>query len=120
LGQGGIFSGFVVLVVVIGFILLKPSIIPKPFSPQLSSGFPMIDFLPLVQDISINQVGNDDDYVDFRKGNENAKVVIVEFSDFQCPACSRAANMMSQMVEKYKEHVLLVFRNYPLSFHILR
>ncbi len=51
------------------------------------------------------------------RGPENAKVTIVEFSDFQCPYCSRAKNTVDQVMEAYAGKVRLVFRHMPLDFH---
>jgi protein-disulfide isomerase len=51
------------------------------------------------------------------KGNKNAKVVIQEFSDFQCPFCGRVNPTMKQVMETYKDKVKVVWRNYPLPFH---
>ena len=50
-------------------------------------------------------------------GPENAKVTIVEFSDFQCPFCTRAASVVHQIREKYADKVRFVFRQYPLPMH---
>lgn len=50
-------------------------------------------------------------------GPADAKVILVEFSDFECPYCSRAASVTSQIKEKYGDKVRFVFRQYPLSFH---
>jgi protein-disulfide isomerase len=50
-------------------------------------------------------------------GPDDAKVQIVEFSDFQCPYCSRAANAAKKVKEKYSDKVRFVFRHFPLSFH---
>lgn len=50
-------------------------------------------------------------------GPENAKVTIVEFSDFQCPFCTRAASVVHQIREKYGDKVRFVFRQYPLPMH---
>ena len=50
-------------------------------------------------------------------GPATARVTIVEFSDFQCPYCSRAANAVKQIKEKYGNQVRFVFRQFPLSFH---
>lgn len=50
-------------------------------------------------------------------GPENAKVTIVEFSDFQCPFCTRAANVVHQIREKYGDKVRFVFRQFPLPMH---
>jgi protein-disulfide isomerase len=50
-------------------------------------------------------------------GPDGAKVTIIEFSDFQCPFCSRAANVVQKLKEKYGTQVHFVFRQFPLSFH---
>jgi protein-disulfide isomerase len=51
------------------------------------------------------------------KGPKTAKVTIVEFSDFQCPYCSRGKKVMEEVVAKYGDKVRLVFRDFPLDFH---
>lgn len=50
-------------------------------------------------------------------GKKDAKVQIVEFSDFQCPYCSRGAETMHQVVKKYGSKIALSFKHYPLPFH---
>lgn len=51
------------------------------------------------------------------KGPEDAAVTIVEWSDFQCPFCSRAVDLIEQILKAYPEDVRVVFKNYPLPFH---
>jgi protein-disulfide isomerase len=51
------------------------------------------------------------------KGPADAKVTIVEFSDFQCPYCKRAADVVSEVSTKYGDDVRVVFRNFPLPYH---
>ena len=50
-------------------------------------------------------------------GPANAKVTIVEFSDFQCPFCNRGARVMDQVKKAYGNKVRIVFKHLPLSFH---
>jgi protein-disulfide isomerase len=51
------------------------------------------------------------------RGPEGAKVTLVEFSDFECPFCSRARETVEKVMAKYDGKVRLVFRQFPLSFH---
>ncbi len=51
------------------------------------------------------------------KGAANAPVVIHQFSDFQCPFCSRVEPTMTQLEEEYGSKVKIVWRNLPLEFH---
>ncbi|HTO98901.1 MAG TPA: thioredoxin domain-containing protein [Myxococcales bacterium] len=51
------------------------------------------------------------------RGPANAKVTIVEFSDFQCPYCGREYPVIERLMKEYDGKVRLVFRHYPLEFH---
>jgi protein-disulfide isomerase len=51
-------------------------------------------------------------------GNRNAPVTIVEFSDFQCPFCSRVTGTIDQVKQNYgKDKVRIVWKHEPLPFH---
>lgn len=50
-------------------------------------------------------------------GKADAKVTVVEFSDFQCPFCSKGAKIMNEIKKKYGSKVKIAFKNYPLPFH---
>ena len=50
-------------------------------------------------------------------GPDGAKVLMVEFSDFQCPFCGRARATVFQIIDTYKDKLKYVFRDFPLSFH---
>ncbi|MCB0221969.1 MAG: thioredoxin domain-containing protein [Chrysiogenetes bacterium] len=52
------------------------------------------------------------------RGKQGSKVVLVEFSDFQCPYCSRAATTIAERIyPEYKDRVEFHFKHLPLSFH---
>lgn len=51
------------------------------------------------------------------KGGADAKVTIVEYSDFQCPFCSKGATILSDLEKKYGHKIKVVFKNFPLPFH---
>ncbi len=50
-------------------------------------------------------------------GKKDATVTIVEFSDFQCPFCSRAADTVNQVKKKYGNKIKLAFKQFPLPMH---
>ncbi len=49
------------------------------------------------------------------EGNEDAKVVIVEFSDFQCPACGAAFPIAKEVRESYGDQIKFVYKDFPLT-----
>ncbi|HVP69612.1 MAG TPA: thioredoxin domain-containing protein [Anaeromyxobacteraceae bacterium] len=51
------------------------------------------------------------------KGPKVAKVTVVEFSDFQCPFCSRVNPTLKQLAEAYPKDVRIVWKHQPLPFH---
>ncbi|MBI1827049.1 MAG: DsbA family protein [Planctomycetes bacterium] len=51
------------------------------------------------------------------KGPKDARVTVIEFSDFQCPFCSRGAATFKQIHEVYGDKVRIVFREFPLGMH---
>jgi protein-disulfide isomerase len=51
------------------------------------------------------------------KGAKDALVTIVEFSDFQCPFCSRVEPTIDEVLKAYPGKVRVAWRNLPLSFH---
>jgi protein-disulfide isomerase len=51
------------------------------------------------------------------KGNSDALVTVVEFSDYQCPFCSRAHATVQKLQEEYGDKLRVVMKQNPLSFH---
>ena len=51
------------------------------------------------------------------KGPNSAPIKIVEWSDFQCPFCSRATPTLAQIEREYGDKVQIAFKHMPLSMH---
>ena len=51
------------------------------------------------------------------KGPAEAKVTVVEFSDFQCPYCAVAVGSLNELLQAYPRDVRLVFKQFPLEIH---
>ena len=54
---------------------------------------------------------------DRSKGPADAPVVIVEFSDFECPYCQQATATMDALLERYPDEIRFVYKDFPLPNH---
>jgi len=77
---------------------------------------------PTAQNVPEQQVGSTDAVAkvtdkDHIKGNPDALVKIVEYSDFECPFCKQFHNTMNEVMDKYgaSGDVAWVFRQFPLE-----
>jgi len=66
------------------------------------------------QDLNAIPSVSDKDHV---LGNRNADIVLIEYSDFECPFCKKFHSTMQQVVKDYGNKVAWVYRQYPLGFH---
>lgn len=53
----------------------------------------------------------------FLRGNKDSPVIMLEFSDYQCPFCGRVQPTISRLINDYKDRVAFGYRHFPLSFH---
>ena len=51
------------------------------------------------------------------RGNVNATIAIIEYTDYQCPFCHRVHPTIQQLLQDYGDKVMWVSRHFPLSFH---
>jgi len=51
------------------------------------------------------------------RGPEDARITLVEFSDFECPFCSAAVKQVDMIMAAYPKDIKLIYKQYPLSMH---
>src|SRR3989344_2394843 len=51
---------------------------------------------------------------DWVRGSRDAKFTLIEYGDYQCPACATYEGLLSDVLPNYEGEVLFVFRNFPL------
>jgi protein-disulfide isomerase len=84
-----IWSGAVVLLVVVVVVAVAWLGSPKPFYPDITSPRPM-------------------------QGSAQAKIVIEEFSDFQCPYCGKIQPVLKDIITTFGDRIAFYFKHYPL------
>ena len=52
---------------------------------------------------------------DWSKGNLDSEIVLVEYSDFQCPACKARLPLIEKILEEFSSHIKFVYRHMPLT-----
>ena len=53
----------------------------------------------------------------YLRGNKKSSVILLEFSDYQCPFCGRVQPTINRLINDYKDRVTFGYRHFPLSFH---
>jgi protein-disulfide isomerase len=51
---------------------------------------------------------------DWKQGNLTSTVSVIEYGDYECPACAAYQPMVKQLLQDYSSKILFVFRNFPL------
>lgn len=107
-----IFSGSVSLIlplVVDGYYRQSKAKAVKFEAPAISSWRQEVGL-----ELPINLTGSGLDR-DFIRGDVDAPITLIEFSDFECPYCQRTSHVIEDLLERYKGKLRFVFRHYPLS-----
>jgi protein-disulfide isomerase len=85
----------------------------RAFSERLRTGA-NIRLLLSEPALPVQAISVDDDPV---RGDANAAVTIVEFTDFQCPSCAAMQPILDEVLKSYGTKVRLVIRDFPLAMH---
>ncbi len=105
----GVILGTLVLVFGVAFLFSQESE-PELFDAQTVIGEePHVRMLPA-------EVGEASDASESAEVSElEPELLVVEFSDFQCPACKQVQPLVEQLMEEYRGRVGLVYRHFPLD-----
>ncbi len=90
------------IVVILGLIVVGAAILAIKNQPDASSVSPL------------NTPVSSADHI---LGNPEAKVTLVEYADFECPACEAYYPLIKQLTTDYKDKVRFVYRHFPLPQH---
>lgn len=115
----GFVGGFLVLCT-IGFFILLAVVLTRGVGASSNAGAQHAAAPSVVDpgtqpaaEITVAPV-TDGDYV---RGNKNAKITLIEYSDLECPFCKQFHNSLREVFadKKYADNVLWVYRHYPLT-----
>ena len=114
----GIVEGILVLCTIFFFILL-PGYLNGDTAPARDNApsvvLPADNNAPSAP-VAIN-LAEVDEKKDHIRGDKDAKITIVEYSDIECPFCSKFHATMNQVMDEFDGDVRWVYRHFPLSFH---
>lgn len=116
-------AGIVLLAIIAGYSqLMRPSVDPKDFADhpeqneQRRKQNSLEEILGSKQyEIMIHRSPYSEVGEDYRLGNDQAAITVVEFLDFECPACARVSPVTKALVGKFPQSVSVVVKNYPLD-----
>lgn len=70
---------------------------------------------PQTTTTAVDRTVLESDLAHTKGASESAKVTVVEFSDFQCPACRAAEPLVAQLAKEFAADVTFAFRHFPLE-----
>src|SRR3989344_5536021 len=94
-----IIFGVIIAAIIGGFVFIGVK-----FSKNSGSEAPVLP---------VNAISNSD----WIKGNKESKITLIEYSDFQCPACASYYSIVKQVMDSYGDKIVFAYRHFPLSQH---
>lgn len=98
-----------------GWIIFSVIVIAVMGGLVVLSGKDKIDVSKINENSIIDASEANGNIADHVFGNAKSKVILVEYGDFQCPACGGAHPNIKRLSEEYKNTLAFVFRNFPLT-----
>lgn len=99
----------------IGMLFTKVQYLEKSNKPSAPSNNQGQAVAPPTEAVGEVPKITDDDHI---KGDKNARIALIEYSDMECPFCKRFHSTAQQAVDDYKGQVKWVYRHFPLSIHL--
>lgn len=121
IGNGLTSAAVALAIAVVAFNFIRPSAeLPKELQDvagkhDAQTPSASLSLMSKVNEIPINRTQYSGAGEDFRLGNDDAKIVVVEFADYQCPACAGARKTFEDLHRELGDRILFVFKNFPLS-----
>ncbi|MEK7537610.1 MAG: thioredoxin domain-containing protein [Patescibacteria group bacterium] len=109
----GLIAG-VAITTLIGLAIVLPKAYGSSKSAKTAAAAPTNTGAPTAPTFNNVKPVTDADYI---RGDKNAKLTLIEYSDLECPFCKNFHPTMLKVMEEYQGKVNWVYRNYPLSFH---
>lgn len=118
MAKGGIVQAtLIVLLVVCAFLLgslwTKVQILERGGISTQPTSVPQAAQPPTQEAKDVPKVTQDDHV----RGQRNARIALIEYSDLECPYCKSVHPTIKQVLDAYNGQVMWVYRHYPLSFH---
>lgn len=92
------------------FILIGVVLIAAWTQPLTQLGKPISSLKPAISSTPVKDIQENDWF----KGGRDSQKIIIEYSDFQCPACGVYYPVVKKLNEEYGENIKIVYRHYPL------
>lgn len=111
------FLSFFLVLIFGGIVLALPSLLWKPKTETIGSNFyedelnRLVDAWRISPEVTI-PISSTEDYA---MGSPTAPIKVVEFSDYECSACRQAYKEVEKFLEKEKERVFFVLKQFPLD-----
>lgn len=87
-------------VVIVGIIIMAARL-----------GSPQVEPIPVEDLEALQQIQEDDNIIGDR---ENTDLVLIEYSDFECPACASYAPIVKEIISEYGDQLTFAYRHFPL------
>ena len=116
---GGVVSSVVLLGCIIVYFIVPISNLEGSSPAQVLKEDVGIElaFSDKIETIQINKKDNKNPTNDFRSGDDNSKVQMVIFSDFQCSGCAKLHRYIKDNLSDLKDRILIVYKNFPVDSH---